>query len=129
MRLYGDERGVILSWFAKVAVVWAVIGVLLFDAGSMVVNYVGLDSTADDIANSLAVDIAANGGEVNPVAVTDAAKVLARDAGARLKQAEVDSEGVLHIRLRRSARTLFASRIEGLRPWAEATATARASTN
>jgi hypothetical protein len=129
MKALSDERGVILSWFTRIFVMFAIGGVILFDAGSIVVNYVGLDSTAADIANSLASDVVASNDSVLPTQVTDSAKALTRDAGARLVRAELSSEGVVSVEIRRAADTLVVSHIEALRKYARATATARASTD
>jgi hypothetical protein len=128
MRRLADERGVILNWFARIAVGFVVIGVGLFDGGSIVVNYVGLDSTADDIVHSLATDIAASSGEPSPQMLADDAKALARDADARVVSVSIDDAGELHLGLKRTANTLVVSRIDALAKWANATAEAQAST-
>ena len=128
MKRLGDERGVILNWFARIAVGFVVMGVVLFDAGSIVVNYVGLDSTADDIVNSLATEIAGSSGRPSPQTLDDAARALARDAGARVVGVGIDPAGTLHLRLKRKANTLVVSRVDALAKWGKATAEAQAST-
>jgi hypothetical protein len=124
-----DERGVIATWMARIVLSFAIVAVLLFDAGAIVVNYVGLESTTRDVANSLARDIVNTRPAPNSSELTLSAKALTRSAGARLVSVSIDPQGILHLRTKRSANTLVVSRLEALQRWGEATATARASTS
>lgn len=119
-RLLGDERGVIVSWFAKMLVGFALVGLVLFEAGAIAVNYFGLDSAANEIANVLSVSIA-DRSLVAARDIEEAADALAREHDARLLVAEVDEDGVLHITLRRRAKTLLVGRIDPIKDWGVAT--------
>jgi hypothetical protein len=127
MNLISDERGVVVDWLARLILGLAVAGVLVFDSGSLVVNYVGLDSTADDIANILATDIS-SGDLSTQFTLENRAKELAGDAGARVVGIGIDPQGVLDLRLKRKANTLVVRYIGPLKEWTVATAKARAST-
>jgi hypothetical protein len=124
-----DERGVIVTWMARIVVWFAIVGVLLFDVSAIMVNYVGLESSTRDVANSLAREIAQERSPSNQTQLVASARSLTRAAGARLMNVRIDPEGVLHVRTKRSANTLIVSRVEALREWGRATATARAATS
>ena len=135
----GDESGVIISWFVRVALVLAVIGVVGFDVGSIVINTVTLDSAANDVAVSISVDIAQLPGE--PSVVADAqiyalAVEYVKDksngvAGARVlkRGTEVDDAGIVHVRLRRRANTVVTKLISPLEKFTIATGDGQAGTN
>jgi hypothetical protein len=121
---------VIGGWLVRVVVAFAVAAAVLYDAGSIAVNFFTLDSKADEIALSIATAVTNDElPDTNPRAVTDQARMQARDAGAKLMRAKIDSEGVLSIRLRRVATTLVVGRIGLLEDWTESTADARAGTS
>jgi xanthine dehydrogenase iron-sulfur cluster and FAD-binding subunit A len=110
--------------------VFALVAVVLFDAGAVAVNFFTLDSKADEIAVSLATavtndELAPN----NPLALEDAAKSLAKEADARLVSASMDTGGVISVRLRRTADTLIVERVSALERWTTATADARAGSS
>jgi hypothetical protein len=128
MQTRHDERGVIVAWMARIVVWFAIVAVLLFDAGAIVVNYVGLESSTRDVANALARDIVQERRPPNQTQLVDSARSLTSAMGARLRDVRIDPEGVLHVRTTRSAKTLVVSRIEALRKWGRASATARAAT-
>jgi hypothetical protein len=118
------------SWLIRLVAAFAVAAVVLYDAGSIAVNFFGLESKADEIAVSIATAVTNDEFEgTDPRAIADEARTQARDAGARLVRAKIDAEGVLSIRLRRVATTLVVGRIGLLEDWAKATADARAGTS
>jgi hypothetical protein len=121
---------VIGGWLIRVVVAFAVAAVVLYDAGAIAVNFFTLDSKADEIAVSIATAVTNDEvPDTSPQAIADEARVQARDAGAKLIRAKIDSEGVLSIRLRRGATTLVVGRIGFLEDWTKATADARAGTS
>jgi hypothetical protein len=124
-----DERGVIADWLVKLVAGLAIVGIVLFDAGSVLVNFFTLDSTADDIATEITHSLANK--EINPTQhdVALKAKELAKEAEVRLVKVEIDPQGVLHIELRRTASTLVIKRISPIEDWAVATADADAATS
>ncbi len=123
-----DERGVVAEWLLKIVIAFAVAGVLLFDAGAIVVNYVTLDSTANDIAIALSTEVASANMALNDPRLRMRAEELAGDAGARLLGVSIAPDGVLRIRLAREADTVVVSRIDALQRWGRAVAGATAST-
>ncbi|MBA2313308.1 MAG: hypothetical protein H0V97_11005 [Actinobacteria bacterium] len=128
MGSWRNERGVVLDWLTRVALVLAFFAVIIFDSASVMVNSLGLSSTADDIAAAVSTDtIGTSVG--TPAEVVEEAEALAAEAGARLVKAELDTQGVIHIKLRRTANTLVAGRIGALERWVRATASGRASTD
>ena len=135
MRLHGDERGVIISWLVKIVLFLAVAGVVLFDAGSILVNNVTLDSSSDDLA--IAVSLIVDTGIPNQytdVEVWQLAKDTAKResiTGVRVIQngTEVDDEGVVHIHLRRKAKTLVAKYIPPLEDLTVANVSGQAGIN
>ena len=136
MNFHGDERGIIVSWFVKIAVFLAVAGVILYDGGSIVVNQVTLESTATEIATgvSLTVDEGPSVSLFTDEEVWQLAREVAeRDGitGIRVlrKGTEVDDEGIVYIRLRRKAGTLVAKYIGPLEDFTIATVSGQAGTN
>lgn len=127
MRVVSDERGFIVSWLAKLAIGFVLTAVVLFDAGSIGVNFFTLDSTADDIAVALSVDIGP-GQNPTPDQLRTTARALAKEAGARLVSVDLSPEGSVVVVIRRRADTLLVSRIGPLKDWALSTAEGRAGT-
>lgn len=116
-----DERGVIVSWLVKLLAGFAVVSVVLFDAGSIAVNFFGLDSTADEIAVAVSLGIR-SGQPVDQRALDAEAIALAEEADAKLVKVEVDTEGRVHVHLKRVAKTLVIRLIGPVKHWARATA-------
>jgi len=124
-----DDRGVVLNWLVKVIIAFAIGGVILFDAGSILVNFFGLDGAADEIANMLATDVSSGKLNVNDeTTIEDVARKEARKREAKLTKFDIDAKGQIHVRLRRSAETLVVSRISPIEDWAESTAEGKAAT-
>jgi hypothetical protein len=127
--LLRDERGVIGSWFARLAVTTAIVGVILFDAGAIAVNFFGLDATADDVAVGVANFAKSSSGAVTAPLLEEQAKQLAKEADARLIEFGYDAvERRITITLRREANTFIVSRISTIEDWGKATAESHAST-
>lgn len=127
MNMHSDERGLIVSWLVRLVLVFAVMGVLLYDAGSILVNYFTLGSTADDIAIEVSTDTIAGESHFNQKVFEDQARRLAKDSGARLLQFDITDEGTVKLKLRRKASTLVVGRISAISGWARATAEASVS--
>lgn len=115
----------ITGWLFKLLIGFALTAVVIFDGGSILVNYFTLDSTADDIAIALSTDLA--GGQNPDVrAMEDKAETLARESEARLIDFSVDQDEVVHVTIRRRASTLVVGKIGWIKDWARATAQGRA---
>lgn len=136
MRGIGNERGVIVSWLMKLLVGLAVVAVIMFDAGSILVNTFTLDTAADDTAIALSLAINPDQFGTNDEEVFLAAKELvasgttnAADAKVVHSGTNVDEESVIHVKLKRTANTIVVKRISAIEKWARATAEGQASTN
>jgi hypothetical protein len=120
----------ISGWLVRMVVVFAGVAVLLFDAGSIAVNFFTLDNKADEIAVSLGTSITNR--EINPFnsrEVTEAAEEIAEEASAKLVKAELSKDGSVTVRIRRTADTIVVGRFNQLRDWVRATADARAGSS
>lgn len=119
-----DERGVLVSWLVKLLIGLAIAGVVLFDAGSIVVNDFTLSSSASDIANTLATSIQQSGSAtIDESSLQIEGRALAKDANAKLVSITVDRTArVVKVRLRRKAKTLIVSHIGPIEKWGRATA-------
>lgn len=136
-RFAADERGIVVGWLVRVLVGLAVAGVILFDAGAIVVNFFSLDGTADEVAVAVATDLAfgveavpnlqCNRRSHDPLCKK--AYETAREKGVRITSAHFDQQGVFHVELKRTADTLIVERIGAIEDWATATASAQADTN
>jgi hypothetical protein len=131
-----DQRGIIINWLLKLLLVLSIIGVIVFDTGSVVVNHFTLDSAANDAAIALSLAIETDEFGTNDAQVVEAAKTLiasdqtlAGDARVVARRTHVDEEGVIHVTLRRTANTLVVQRVEAIRKWGIATTEGTASTN
>lgn len=117
-----DQRGIILGWVIRIAVVLSVLGLFLYELGAITVNYFGLDTSADDIAVKLSSRVIDS-----PITETDLrnlGKTMARDVGAKLTRLKLDgAERTLSIVLTRKASTLLIDRIPAIEGWAKATVT------
>lgn len=123
--LRADERGIIVSWLAKLAVAFALVAVLVFDGGSIVINFFTLDSTADEIAIKLTTGDF--GRTMSQSVLEQEAEILAKEAGARLVEVRLENN-IVYITLRRRADTLVVGRIGPIKDWARATAEGQSGT-
>lgn len=120
-----NEAGLIIGWLGKLVIGFLIVGVVIFDAGSILVNFFTLDSTADEIAIDLSLQVG-QGTALSDRQLQENARALAEEAGARLLAVEVDTEKVVHVKLRRRADTLVVGRVGFIKNWARATADGRA---
>ncbi len=127
----------VAGWLVKILLIILVVGVVLFDAVTLAVNFLGLDSATEDAAVALS-RVASSGpdgaivrcraGSPGGLPFCREAQELAAGAGARLLLAEVNSQGVVRIKMSRSAKTLVVSRIPSAEKWSVATAESEATT-
>lgn len=125
MTLHRDERGLITAWLVKLLVGFAVTAIVLYDAGSIAVNFFTLDSTADDIA----VALIPSGGRLEPSDIAEISKdaaALAAQSNAKLLDLDIEQDGIVRIKIRRRADTLVVKRIGFMRDWTRATAEGQA---
>lgn len=118
-----NERGFIVNWIARLVIWFFIVAVVLFDGGSILINFFTLDSTANEIAVQISTD--AVGGTLRTEAVQTEAQELATAAGAKLIAARVENN-IVYITLEREADTLVIGRIGWVDDWARATADGQA---
>lgn len=124
-KLMSDERGVIVGWFGKMLIGFIVLGVVIYDGGSIMVNFFTLDSRADEIAVELTTGVTP--GSLSLSTIEPRAREAAREAGARLISVTIEGS-IVHVTLRRKASTLLVGRIGPLEDWTRATADGQAGT-
>ena len=132
------ERGIVVAWLLRIVVGLAVLAVILFDGGAIVVNFFSVDSAADEVALAVAADVVGSGRDPVPNLTCQRTAPdptcrqvfeIARDKDVRVVSATFDGDGVFHIEVRRTAKTLVVGRIGAIEDWAKATASAQADTN
>lgn len=133
-----DERGLVVAWLVRIVVWLALLGVVLFDAGAIVVNFFSVDSAADEVALAVAADVVGSGRDpipnlqcrrTSPDPTCREVHAIARENDVRVVSASFDADGAFHVEVRRTATTLLVGRIGPIEDWATATASARADTN
>lgn len=139
MRRQNDESGVILNWFLKVGVLLVVVGVVIFDVGSIAVNNFSLSSSAEDVAVAVSITVSDSSRlpssfadlEIYNLAVEEVEDEANGIAGARVMKrgTNVDDEGIVHVRLRRKADTLITHWIGPLKKKTIAVVNGQAGTN
>lgn len=125
----------------KVVIGLIIGGVILFDTGSIGVNFFTLDSTADEIANQVATDIstgkfsdadvqALNTCTRRPTnnKVCTEIQNRVKEKSAKLLKVTLDLQRNLKIRIRRTATTLVVKHIGFIEDWATSTAEGEAAT-
>jgi hypothetical protein len=131
-----DDRGIVASWLAKIVIGIAIFGVIAYDAGSIMVNFFTLDSASEDLAIAMSLDITrANANQFTDEEVFDLATELVASPDNGVEGAKVlrngtniDDEGTIHVKLRRSADTLIVKRIGAIEDWAKATSEGSSAT-
>lgn len=115
----------ISGWLIKLAIGFLFVAVVVFDGGSILVNYFTLDSTADEIAVQLTTNM--QPGTIRVETLQPEAEKLATAAGARLVDLRIEGN-ILFVKLRRRADTLVVGRIDPIADWARATTEGQAGT-
>ncbi len=127
-KIITDQRGIIVGWLGKLLIGFVVVGVVIFDGGSMLVNFFTLDSSADEIAITLSTRIVPGGGLAERD-LEDEAKTLAAAAGAKLISVAYDKENhLVRVSLERTADTLLVERVGWIDQWGVAHAEGQAGT-
>lgn len=123
MGRWRDESGLIVSWLVRLILGFAVLAVVLYDAGSIAVNYFTLDSKANEIATAVSIE-ATQESFFDQRAMELLAEGLAEEAGARLIEFRLNRDATVKLTIRRRGDTLLVSRISAIEDWARATADA-----
>lgn len=124
-RVTSDERGMIVGWLGKLAIGFLLLAVVVFDGGSILINFFTLDSTANEIAVRVTADVGS--ATLRESTLTDQAEVLAKESGARLVDLRLEGN-IVYVTLRRRADTLVVGRIPWIADWARATAEGQSGT-
>lgn len=137
-RAFGrDENGIVVAWLLRVVIGFAIVGVFVFDAGSIAINFFSLDGAADEVAVEVSTELA-TGADVTPNlkcgrrSTDPACRVVyevAREKKVRIVSAHFDQQGIFHVELERTAETLVVGHIGAISDWATASASAQADTN
>ena len=121
-----DESGILLNWLLKLVAILAVLGVIAFDVGSIVVNTVTLDGSARDVAIAVSIDVDQSASnfftdqQIFDMAVAQVNHETEGISGAKVLRngTGIDEDGVIHVRLRRKAKTLVTGLIGPLEKFA-----------
>jgi hypothetical protein len=120
-----DERGLIVNWLLKLLVGFILLAVVVYDGGSIMVNFFTLDSKADEIAVQLTTGVTP--GQLALSSIEPRAQELAEEAGARLLDLRIENN-IVYVTLRRRADTLVVGKIDAIADWARATVEGQAGT-
>jgi len=118
------ERGdIVIGWLLKLVISLAIVGLVAFEGGAIVVARVQADGTANDVANEAAI-VYARG--ANAEAAEKAAEAEAAHAGVTLVRFDVAPDGrSISVTVEKDAKTLVLQRISATRSWTEARSTRR----
>ena len=118
-----ERGGIITGWLVKLVVSLALVGVVAFEAGAILVARVGVESTALDAAGEAADELKRTGDEK---AAEAAARALVEKEGAQLEAfAVVENGGAVVVTVSKEASTLLVDRIGFIEDWAIARSTRR----
>jgi hypothetical protein len=111
-----DERGgIVTGWLIKLVLSLAIVGVVAFEAGALVVAHVGADTAANEVATEAAF-AAAKGGSQS--AAETAAQAEATRRGVRLIGVSVANDGKsVTVIIEKSAKTLLIHRVSFTKSW------------
>ena len=136
-----DDRGIIVNWLIKVLIGLIIGGVILFDTGSVAVNFFTLDGSADEIANQVASDISQGKFSATEIQSLDLCtrrptnnkacteiQQKVKEKSAKLLKVTLDLQNNLKIRIRRTASSLVLKHIGPIEDWATSTAEGEAVT-
>ena len=138
MRGNQDESGIVVSWLVKLLLFFAIVAVVLYDVGSILINNITLASSADQVAIAVSIKVsdAVPGTIFTDQQIYDLAQAEVSDptdgvSGARVARngTMLDPEGVVHIRLKRRAKTLVTKYISPLKHFTVGTGSGQSSTD
>lgn len=120
-----ERGGIVTGWLARIAVGIALAGVLLIEAGAIIVTIVNADNAAQSAAREAVVTYAHSH---DRAAAQKSAERQAAAEGATLVEFSADASGAggqsrVTVTVRKRARTIFVHRIGFLKRFTTATAT------
>jgi hypothetical protein len=114
-----DERGGIIGGFLiKIVILFAILGLCLFEAGSIIVARVAVDGISIDAAKEAAISY---GDEGSTTKAKRACEDLAERAGAECVSVKI-RDGFVYVRVRKDASTLVVHSIGPLKKFTVAVA-------
>jgi hypothetical protein len=115
-RIRPNERGgIVTGWLFKLVLSLAIVGVVAFEAGALVVAHVSADTAATEVASEAAFAAARGGGET---AAEAAARDEATRQGVRLIGASLSNDGkVVTVIIEKTAKTLLLHRVSFTKSW------------
>jgi hypothetical protein len=115
-RLGANSRGdIVIGWLLKLVLSLAIVGLVAFEAGALLVAHVNADSAANEVAGEASF-AAAQGG--NQKATEDAARTEAARQGVRLIGVSVANDGrSVTVVVEKTAKTLLLHRISFTKSW------------
>jgi nitrogen fixation protein FixH len=125
---WNGERGIVLGWILRIVMGVALAGVLLYEAGAVIVAAIDADTAARSAAQEAAStyarnqDAAAARADADHEASLEGSAVTAFRAGA----SAAPGQWVVTVTVRKSAKTLFIQHIPGLRRYVVQTASSTA---
>jgi hypothetical protein len=119
-----NQRGdIVLGWLVKLIVSLAIVGVVAFEGGAVVVAHVGADSAANDASGEAAISYSHRH---DLDAAKEAAEESARMSGARVVGFVIAADGkAVIVTVEKKAHTIILQRLGATRSWSTAQATAR----
>ncbi len=120
-----DERGVIIGFVVKTLVIFAILGVVAFDAGQVVVDQIKAGDVAQTAAQAAADTYYStkNADRAKQAAIAAAAE---QDPTAVVKSIQILANGTAVATVERPATTLVVQRVSFLKHFGEQTATDQA---
>jgi hypothetical protein len=110
-----DQGDIVLGWLLKLVISLAIVGLVAFEAGAVLVAHVGADSAANEVAGEASF-AAAQGGDQKAAEV--AARTEAGRQGVRLIGVSVANDGrSVTVVVEKTAKTLLLHRVSFTKSW------------
>lgn len=110
----GDSGSIVIGWLTRLIVVVAIVGVVLFDVVSITAAHIGAEDDASQAATAASADYRANHNVQS--AYNAAVESLPSSSETVLTRGFViDPDGTVHLRLRRTVKTVVCSHIGPLK--------------
>lgn len=119
--MHGDRGDVILGWFTKIALVFVLFGLVIFDGVSVGVAKVNIQDTANDAATEAA-DMYAQTHDAREAYKAAASYASLHDATVLPKSFAVARDGTVTLRVEKDATTLLIYRTKTTKKWAHVAA-------
>lgn len=110
-----ERGGIVTGWLLKLVVSIAIVGLVAFEAGAVVVAHVTAESAATEVSNEAAF-VVGRGGRVQDA--EDAARAEAAKQGVALIAFSVSADReIVSVRIEKKAKTLILHRLSWTKSW------------